>query len=188
MFSLNDPWPDYLTGPTKQLHALGVISLNFNLFEAMWADLLAHYAGEPTAKFLLQGRVTDERRISSVRYYAALKETSPDIIDRIEHVISAYIVCATNRNHLMHSHQFFSRSKMDKLSLRKKSNSGQLLKFHFDLPELRRVADDIMEGYTYLGDLTLYLECLADGSVLPALPDKSLSPHALDPSEILEGQ
>ena len=195
MFDDNDKWPlpDYITGPTKHLHALGVVSLNFNIFESLWASLLSHYIGWQTASFLLSGRVTDEWRVAVTRHYANLKEKELPILSRIELVANAYSICAENRNILMHSKQFFSglKANEDRLSMLKKSNDGNILKFHFRLEQLRGVADDMMLGCKCMWSILEYLDWRDAPDVgapnYSAWPDTPLSRHKLDPAEILEG-
>jgi hypothetical protein len=187
------PLPDYITGPPKHVHALGVISLNFNIFESSWITLLAPYAGEETARFLLLGKTPDEWRIATVRHYATRHEGDPDILKRIFEIADAYAICAENRHILMHSKQFFALNKMDRLSVWKHSNQGNILRFHFHHNQLRRVADDMMDGIKYLMIILEHLMYRDGPEILRATdisawPDKPLSPRKLDPAEILEVQ
>lgn len=193
-FDPEDKWPmpEYITGPPKHVHALGVISLNFNLFEALWATLLNHYAGPATASFLFSGKISDEERVATIRHYAKTYEREPKFVARIEEVANAYSICAENRHILMHSHQFFSRNHMDRLSLRKLTKSGNVLKFHFDLATIRRVADEINAGYQYLIAIVEYLLWRSESErdiVAPnyaPLPEKFQQPRKLDQAGILE--
>jgi hypothetical protein len=195
-----DKWPPYFSGQREHLHALGVISLCYNQFEAMWSAVLAHYAGETTAEFLLAGRVADDRRIATVLQYARTHEKESEILSRIEHVAVAYAVCSENRNILMHSHQnFFAQLKMsldnqeNKLALMKRSKAGKSLHFTFDLKLLRRVADDMHAGLDYLyviSERLLFRDLWEKGKVVAPnyreWPKKALKPIKLVPAEIVE--
>jgi hypothetical protein len=194
MTGSEDEWPlprYYITDQPKHIHALGVVSLTYNLFESRWITILAHYAGQATADFLLTGKISDEARMRYVRHYVQLKERDPIVIDLIENAIHCYATCGENRNILMHSSQFFHRAHLDRLSLIKQSSKGSVLKFHFHLDEIRRVADDIMEGYFRIVDILDFIEDRDAPAELmigarSALPNIPLSPRKLSPAEILE--
>jgi hypothetical protein len=54
-------WPKYPTGPKDHVYALGVISLNFNLYEFSMIVLLERYFDKPVAEFIFDKLSTEER-------------------------------------------------------------------------------------------------------------------------------
>ena len=155
MFSTDDVWPlpDYGTGPTKPVHALGVISLNFNMYEAALQVFLEFYIDKATADFLFD-KMSNERRVEAIHHFVSLKEKDPKIVELVEHSLSHYAKCFQNRNSLLHSKQYFAVSLPDLLSLEKRSKGAKpFMTFHLELTELRRVADEMMDGVFFVTDI-----------------------------------
>jgi len=155
MFSPDDIWPlpDYGTGPTKHVHALGVISLNFNMYEAALQVFLEFYIEKPTADFLFE-KMPNERRVEAIRHFVSLSEKDPKIVELVEHSLSHYARCFQNRNTLLHSKQYFAVSLPDLLSLEKKSKGAKsFMTFHLELTDLRRIADEMMDGVFFVTDI-----------------------------------
>jgi hypothetical protein len=103
------PLPDYTTRPTKHVHALGVISLNFNMYEAAQQVFLEFYLDKGTAEFLFD-KMTNEQRQAAIRDSAGKGEKDSVIRDLLEHSLAHYAQCFENRNILMHSKQYFAVS------------------------------------------------------------------------------
>jgi hypothetical protein len=155
MFSTDDVWPlpDYGTGPTKHVHALGVISLNFNMYEAALQVFLEFYIDKATADFLFD-KMSNERRVEAIHHFVSLKEKDPKIVELVEHSLSHYAKCFQNRNSLLHSKQYFAVSLPDLLSLEKRSKGAKpFMTFYLELTELRRVADEMMDGVFFVTDI-----------------------------------
>ena len=160
MFDPDDPWPlpNYGTGPTKHLHALGVISLNFNMYEAALQIFLELYLDKPTAEFLFESS-SNERRVATVRQFAGKSEKDPLICDLIRRSLDHYAICFENRNILMHSKQYFAVSLESVLSLEKKpKGKSSFMTFHLGLHDLRRIADEMMEGVFFIADIWRYVD------------------------------
>jgi hypothetical protein len=99
MFDFEDYWPlpNYSTGPTKHLHALGVISLNYNMFERGLVAVLEFYLDKPTAEFLFD-KMSNEQRVGIIRQFARQREKDPVILDLIEHQLLYFGRCFENLN------------------------------------------------------------------------------------------
>jgi hypothetical protein len=182
-------WPRYETGPDRHMHALGVIAINYNIFEFRLAFLLQYYATPPVSDFFFD-KIHNEERVEAIAHFAKLKERDPAVLALIHHLLAYFGTCVQNRNILMHSqHSQESRSD-DTLPLEKKSanDSTKLLYFHLLLPHLRRVADQTMRGVSFLQELLDYLRArdAAPSAELFAaqhpLPKKPRAPRQLAPS------
>jgi len=155
MFSSDDTWPlpDYGTGPTKHVHALGVISLNFNMYEAALQVFLEFYIEKSTADFLFE-KMSNERRVEAIRHFVSLSEKDPKIVELVEHCLAHYVKCFQNRNTLLHSKQYFAVGLPELLSLEKKSKGAKsFMTFHLELTALRRIADEMMDGVFFVTDI-----------------------------------
>jgi hypothetical protein len=104
MFSSDDMWPlpNYGTGPTKHMHALGVISLNYNTFEAALRFILNLYVPNETTDFFFD-QWNNEERCAAIRHFSQREEKDAEVMDRIDHLLKHFSICNENRNHLMHS-------------------------------------------------------------------------------------
>ncbi len=192
MFDSDDIWPlpNYSTGPTKHLHALGVVSLNFNMYERGLMAFLEFYLDKPTAEFLFD-RMSNELRVATIRYFSAAREKDPVILDLIEHSLLHYGRCFENRNILLHSKQYFAISLEQVLSLEKKPKGKTPMTFHLGLPDLRRIADDMMDGVFFVTDIWRVVdfrdnppkERRTPTFLTPSLPDKLQLPDILSPSQ-----
>lgn len=172
------------------MHALGIISVNYNLFEVGLAAVLEHYASKEVSEFFFD-RISNHERLEAIKYLANVRETDPAVRDCINHLIQFFRTCADNRNILMHSSYSEGDHPDDILSLQKKAANEptKLLYFQLLLPELRRVADQMMRGVSFLTNIWNYLRArdasaasAAAATGLPLLPKKPRLPHRLNPS------
>jgi hypothetical protein len=195
MFDSDDPWPSqkFGTGPTKHLHALGIITLNFNLLEAALYLLLEQFMSEAAVDYFFL-KMSNEERMGALRHFSA-SNGDPDITERIEFICTAFSICAENRNLLMHSRIQHMTSK-EFLSLAKMGKQGEL---NFDVPlkELRRVADEMWDCIElvyylseYIPEYRKFIGKLVDRAAdpsqklksgAPALPKIPPKPRKLDP-------
>jgi hypothetical protein len=155
MFDSDDQWPlpDYTTGPTRHVHALGVISLNFNMYEAAQQVFLEFNLDKGTAEFLFD-KMTNEQRQAAIRHFVAKGEKDSAIRDLVEHSLAHYARCFENRNILMHSKQYFAVSLESVLSIEKRPKGKSVaLTFHLQLDDLRRTADEMMDGVFFITDI-----------------------------------
>jgi hypothetical protein len=154
----DDTWPQplYKSAPPKQLHALGVISLNFNLLEASLYVLLEQFM-PPSAVAHFFHEMSNEKRLHALRQFSE-SNADPDVAERVEAVCNYFAICAENRNLLMHSRIDRLRSE-DHISLTKMGKRGS---FRFDVPieSLRRIADEMWRGIEFTFGFAEYLEAM----------------------------
>jgi hypothetical protein len=179
-------WPRYATGPEKHMHALGVIAVNYNVFEFGLALLLEHYATRDVSDYFF-GRINNQERLDAIKHFASARERDPAVLALVEHLIAYFSACTANRNILMHSRRSEGDHPGDVLPLEKQAahEPSKLLYFHLLLPQLRRVADQIMRGVTFMKELLKYLQD-RDATSAPAtqqsLPKAPRSPRTLSPA------
>jgi hypothetical protein len=184
----DNPWlPEF----REHVYGLGLISLNYNLFESALQYILWNYTSVETTNFFFD-RWNNEERTAAIRHFAKEEEDDPIVLDHIDHLMTYFSICAENRNILMHSRQSFSGEKPPPgvLSLEKRlrNRTGGRNVFHLDLPVIKRVSNEIIKGITYCVAIDDYvnsqkpLNRLARGDApAPALPNKPLLPRKLDP-------
>jgi hypothetical protein len=145
------PWPNYHAGPERHLHALGVISVNYNLFESLIATLLQYYAGDKTSDFFFD-RMSNQERLDAIRHFAYLKEENGNVLALIEYLLSYFSTCTDNRNILMHSKHSSGDHSTEILPLEKKAakDPSRLLYFKLLLSQLRKSADEMRRGVVFL--------------------------------------
>ncbi len=109
MADSEDNWPSwqYRTGPTKNLHALGVISSSYNIFESSLASLFIHH-------FEIRGVATDlstgiywgmaeNQRSASITKIFVLHEKDQKTIDCVSDLLLYFDWCKDTRNKLLHA-------------------------------------------------------------------------------------
>lgn len=199
MEDLGDDWPAYATGNVRHMHALGVISVNYNLFENSLYGLFAFpllRAGILHAdSSQLFRRLSNEQRIDFIRRGFTHGEPEDAVKDRIGHLIKYWGACFENRNHLMHSRIRYRPmnerladallEKPERISFQKPSKGdwAKLLHMTLDLARLRQLADEMHAGWDFSTDLHLYLlfrDYPQPGDKPRTLPDKPPLPDPLE--------
>lgn len=192
-----DTWPSYRTGPRDHMHALGVISVNFNLYEnnlfVMFAyPLLERDLMRVAACERLYGDLNSETRLKAIRL-AYDREADPKVRDCVDHLIQHFSVCAERRHLLMHSRLDRGSTIIgdvfaaygDTLQLVKstKEDWSKLVSMKLTLPHLRAIADEMQEGLQFTLNLYYYLRgrtgVEAYRAVMPTLPQKPRIPRKL---------
>lgn len=140
-------WPLYQTAPGKHVHALGVVSVNYNALEFHLLLLIVFYLGGKWKRATtIFDNATNNVRLDVLRALANHPQHPANVRELLFYFTSGYAICAANRNILMHSH-VISRRKNDPpemLRLIKRTRkSGKENQFEFDLDDIRRVADEI---------------------------------------------
>jgi hypothetical protein len=192
MADADDQWPlpNYMPGPAKHVHALGVASLNFNMYEAAQQVFLEFYLEKVTAEFLFD-KMQNEQRQAAIRHFVGKSEKDPEIRELIEHSLAHYARCFDNRNILMHSKQYFAVSLESVLSIEKRPKGKRAaLTFHLQLDALRRIADEMMDGVFFITDIWRVVDFRDRDPKdrrtatfqTPALPDKPPLPKKLNSS------
>lgn len=180
-------WPRYTTGPERHMHALGVIAVNYNVFEFGLALLLEYYTSKAISDYFFN-RTNNQERLNAIRHFANAREADPTVLTLVEHLITYFGACTANRNILMHSRHAEGSHPGDILPLEKSSAdepSKLLYFFYLLLPQLRSVADQIMRGITFLKEILKYLhdrDTLSASSPRLSLPKKPKPARTLNPS------
>lgn len=104
---LNDGWPLYPTGSPKHMQALGVVSVNYNLFEQGlfgFFGLLVERIGVPDFEAgSFYGQLSNARRVEFLQLYFDKGGKDANVRDAGLHLIKYWNRCFENRNLLMHS-------------------------------------------------------------------------------------
>lgn len=189
MEDINNPW---LSEYREHVYGIGLISLNYNLFETTLRYILWNYTSVATTNFFFE-KWSNEDRAAAIRHFAKEKEANPLVLEHIDHLMTFFSICAGNRNILMHSRRSFVGDKPSpetlKLEKRLRDRTGAHNVFHLDLPRIIEVSNDIVHGIAYcvaVDDYINYhrplsLRTLESRTPVPALPDKPLLPRRLDP-------
>jgi hypothetical protein len=150
----DDQWPRYDIGPQKHIHALGVISLNYNLFEgALWL-IFERYLGIDGPWFY--ERLNNSDRVAAMQQILH-READSNVQKLIIYLSKYFAVCNENRNNLMHAQHNFGAKIAEHLILNKKSNKNEPLTFSIRLDKLRQIADEIHAGTVFLVEIDRYL-------------------------------
>lgn len=178
-------WPRYPAGPEKHLHALGVVTVNYNVFEIGLEKLLEHYANKEVSEYFF-ARLNNEERLRALKHFAQLRERDAAIVERIEHLVTYFRACTSNRNILVHSRYSDGTYPEHVLALEKNASGepSRLLYFQLLLPDLRRVADQIMWGVDFLKAILAYVQDTPANRAARALPKKPKPARSLNPTEL----
>jgi hypothetical protein len=161
-----DQWPLYPIGPDPHMHALGVIAINFNLFEAslfgLFSFVLQKAGFSEEGSSALFRRLNNEQRLDVIKFgfqegeYEDEGDPDPNVRDAIAHLIKYWAACFENRNHLMHARLRRIRLlgelfETDRLHLEKSTKKGwlQVSLMNLSLKDLRRIADEMHDGYDF---------------------------------------
>jgi hypothetical protein len=178
-------WPFYDSGPSEHVHALGVVSVNYNQLEWLLLTFHVHFlrADHSVTNLIFQKTPTNVR-LQVLDQLAARTVTDPEIRDHIKHFIKGYKLCADNRNVLMHSQLLYGRESDEVFPATKFSKAGKLASYELTLPDIRRVADEIFEWATYGGQTVSYAfwkrRPVTPGAAPPPSPKKPALPKNLE--------
>jgi hypothetical protein len=180
MTNLDDEWVTAHSPIIAQkLHALGVVTLEWNKCEAALVWLFNLVVGLPAqecwALFYDLGDIAISERL---KVLIKIKKFHPDTIAILENVLKFYEQCRINRNQLTHFQVV--RYPDDILLVRKskKADTPQHDYFPNELSDVRRVADEIITLGTRLWILAAFLEDYGPMKLAPW-------PHKLTPPKLL---
>lgn len=196
------PWPQYSVGPKEHLHALGVISLNFNLYEYSLIVFLEQHFSKDVSAFLTD-KLNNAERSQLIRLIMS-KDFHQEVIDEVEFILHHFAICAENRHTLLHSRPnlllgAFGETRTLALEKFKRGQPEKLLAFQLDIGDLRRAADEMRAGFVFMIDLWRYffdrehyytvakhaeeqnlpIETLA----FPTLPNRPPEPRKINPHQ-----
>lgn len=180
-------WPAYETGSQDIVHAMGVVSLNFNNLE--WIlQLTCLFWGRnphPVTGFLFE-KLSGPNRTEFVKKIAEFGIPEDHYRASTTAFAEGFDECAHNRNILMHSQLTGRTQEPSKITASKRTRSGGLQTFHFTADEIRRVADEIHAWYLF-GNLTImHAMDSQHGGPKFALPVRPPKPIRLEPQQIVE--
>lgn len=190
-------WPRYHTGPEAHMHALGVISVNYNLYENNLFGVFAYpivfrsrlMRFDACAR--LYGDLNTETRFKVMRSIFET-EDDQDLRESVDHLIHHFGVCAEKRHLLLHSRietplgvlgDLFDDKETLSLVKGTKEDWSKLSSMQLSLPNLRAVADEMHDGNAYCYVLYCFLMG-RDGSephrvLSPTLPERPRIPRKL---------
>jgi hypothetical protein len=160
----NDLWPEpnYDPGPHKHLHALGVISNNYNAFESDIFGFFRHYLElkgitRKTTEFLY-GEMNERQRLNAIRFIIDEYETDQSAHAAISKLITYFEWCIEIRNTLLHAEQSgFGHTEILWMQKRSSKEYSKLNYLKLRIEKLRQIADQIKIGHDAGWDLFVYL-------------------------------
>ena len=196
--SLGQDWPTYQIGPRESVFAIGVASTKFTELESVLcflfatvfrigsddATMIVAKVGNIAAVILMEQKLDrpsrEELAIGEIKPKTALAIAMED---HVRHFIKGFHVCASNRDHLMHSGLAWTGRDEGDTILFKTSKQGDTT---ISLPEpgkLRAVADG-MDCYAHYGRAAanaINIRLASDPPAVPfPWPDKPPLPHKLE--------
>jgi hypothetical protein len=188
------PMPLYNVGPSKHLHAIGVMCACFNAFEESMFHLFAFHLGG-TAGLPLElieqtyFQYDDARRLKAIKSIFEKYEQETAVIESVENITEYFDWASEARNKLLHAEPYpspFAKSS-GRLHLIKRTSKRDPTPQYVspDLPTLRDIADKIHWGNVTCAGIIVYLRygrpAPAGQPLAPyALPGKLVLPAALE--------
>jgi hypothetical protein len=114
-------WPSYPVGPTDHVHALGVVSINYNTLELnLFVATIFYLDGKAAPAAIIFDTTRNNKRIDLLRALWA-HEPLAEVRERLNHFADGFLKCAQNRNILMHSYLTSRVHEFDILRLANRS-------------------------------------------------------------------
>jgi hypothetical protein len=191
------PLPDYHPGPTqKQLHALGVLSINFVTLQGSMDDLYFLKAAAGAEKYYYA--LSEDKRSQTIK--DLYKHEDPKVVDVIGNLVSFFDWSRNCRNNLLHAESYPSavgRPSDDAFELTKRIDrlSTRHGYMKLTLRQVRAVADHMREGVVQCAKISLFLRYSGRSSALPdkyrkhahSLPAKLMIPRRMKLAEKPQG-
>jgi hypothetical protein len=145
---MDNEWPnsDSHIGKRDHLHALGVITTNFNELELELLFLFTRYAGmEKSVAQKLWGSLANQKKRGLILDGVDASEADPIVKDLVVHFLNGFDIAEYNRNFFAHSLVATPDSDQGHLSFGKGvRHQPDIWSFaHMKLEEIRRIADEI---------------------------------------------
>jgi hypothetical protein len=112
MCDSNDNWPmpDYSVGPTKHLHAVGVITTLYNSFESSVCVFFRHHLDllkvpQKVTEFMFH-ELNEQKRLEALRLVFTNCEKDPDTLAVILNLLEYFQWCWDARNKLAHAEHY----------------------------------------------------------------------------------
>jgi hypothetical protein len=156
------PLPEYNPGQRANLHALGVIVLQFAQYERAVHDLFALKAQQnrlpPDFWNTFYLRLNGETRVAATKALFQHEEVEA-IREQAENLLEHFVRCKAYRDHLVHAELYGAAfgGDPDVLYLIKSSNRRERKASYtkFSLVRLRSIANSIRQGIVQAADLRL---------------------------------
>ncbi len=157
---MDEEWPreKYHLPPRDYVHALGAISLNFNIFEsALFALFRHHLVSRGLSKDQarrIYSQLNGDGRLEAILALFDGFEPDPMVKDHVRHNVAFFKWCRVERGALMHSSPgslSLSDDEQDPIHLTKATKD--MAEIHVEkvsLDRLRYVADSIRRGLDHL--------------------------------------
>lgn len=150
-------WPLYPIGPKETIYAIGVVSLIYTRLESAFRLVFAAVSeiALPHTEVIF-ARTQNDARMKMMEEMLGRRNLPDELTERVGWFSDGYMICADNRNAIMHSNAVFDAmvlsrmSDTDPLHLMKFSKTGRLQECEVSLEDLRNTADD-MQTYTNFG-------------------------------------
>lgn len=189
------PAPSYYVGSPNFIHALGVISANYNLLEYEFRRFFRMYTRLPhSTSTQIFMTTTNETRANLLKMCLEESAHPARIRNRVLRFVEGYLACAQNRNILMHSQTIpiIASSGWQPVHFRKMSKKApfKLNTYAPGLKSLRSIADAMHEFQAFGHELLMHVlqnfepvSLSATEALLPpfALPDRPAVPPILSP-------
>lgn len=179
--SEGDSWRKDEEHLAKHFHAIGAMSLSFNVYEWAFGQLLGYYLGLETTDYFL-ARLSNQDKVDALLHFGARRHAgAPYVVDHLDALATHFKVCCQNRNIVLHAHQFLPSTE-GIIALRKiaRREPGAYSHFNLKLGQLRRVADEMRAGAQAVVDFYLCVAGLfGEDPPASALPSKPRSVREL---------
>lgn len=169
MSDSKDTWPEpnYSAGKREDLHAIGIIAMNYNAYERSLFQLYHFHLGRKKVPKKLAAlyyfALPEDKRIAAISSVFEEYERNKMVRAAVKSNLAFFDCCAGNRNHILHAERYprtmFGSIDDDALHLvkRKGKRSADLGYLTLTLSELRSVADAIRDGHVHCLKICLYL-------------------------------
>jgi hypothetical protein len=154
-------WPrrPNVYGNVAQVHAIGQITLAYNWLEE-GLDYIFQICMPVEKEFSqrLFHKMNNRDRIDLLSAIVKSSRFHADAKDRLNYLIQCYDICTENRNILLHAS--FQEAYAGVLHLAKRSKNDPIKRNRFKIPlaDLRRVAEEMHELYSFTLDLMVWLQ------------------------------
>jgi hypothetical protein len=161
-------WPTYYVGEPDHLHALGVISNNYNEFEAQLYLVFMHHLDKSIDDFpqelseMFYFTAPENKRLEYIERLFAIYEKDLNVLACLSALLKHFQWCSETRNTLIHAKHsppmFKTADQQQRLYLSKRNKTGSTLNYmKLSLPHLRKIADHMRDGFIWCSDLQLFL-------------------------------
>lgn len=154
-----DPWiyANSYVFSVRRLHALGVMTVNWNACEGRLLELFGVVSGlTGRAKWVVTKDQGNATLLEMVRQFAAANLSDKDEREEVVYACKLFDACRVNRNHLVHF--ALTNNARAFLMKRRSKTAPELTQTNHSVPVIRRNADTFREAQSYLLNLAVVLQ------------------------------